>query len=42
VRDWLGRQAERGHVTYDATAEIFLLTPQQEARLTGPPFKQEL
>jgi hypothetical protein len=36
VRDWLGRQAERGRVTYDATAEIFLLTPLQEARLAGP------
>jgi hypothetical protein len=35
VRDWLGRQAKRGHVTYDATAEIFLITPQQEARLAG-------
>jgi len=35
VREWLGRQAERGRVTYDPTAEIFLLTPQQEARLAG-------
>jgi hypothetical protein len=35
VRDWLGRQADRGCVTYDATAEIFLLTPEQEATLAG-------
>jgi hypothetical protein len=35
VREWLGREAERGHVTYDPAAEIFLITPQQEARLTG-------
>jgi hypothetical protein len=33
VREWLGRQAEHGCVTYDAMAEIFLLTPEQEARL---------
>jgi hypothetical protein len=35
AREWLGREAERGHVTYDPTAEIFLITPQQEARLAG-------
>ncbi len=35
VREWLGRQAARGHVMYDPTAEIFLLTPQQEAWLGG-------
>jgi hypothetical protein len=35
VREWLGRETERGHVTYDPTAEIFLITPLQEARLAG-------
>jgi DNA-binding GntR family transcriptional regulator len=32
VREWLGRQADRGRVTFDANAEIFLLTPEQAAR----------
>src|SRR5581483_877109 len=31
VREWLGGQAVRGYVTYDSTAEIFLLTPEQAA-----------
>ena len=35
VREWLRRQEARGHVTYDPTAEIFLITPQQEARLAA-------
>jgi len=33
VREWLAGQADRGRVTYDANAEIFLLTPEQAARL---------
>lgn len=35
VREWLGRQADRGYVTYDPKAEIFLLTPDQAGRLDG-------
>jgi hypothetical protein len=35
VRDWLGTQAEHGNVTYDLTAQIFLITPQQEARVAS-------
>jgi hypothetical protein len=35
VREWLGRQADRGYVTYDPKAEIFLLTSVQAARLDG-------
>jgi hypothetical protein len=39
VREWLGGQADRGHVTYDANGEIFLLTPEQAARVdAGPAF----
>ena len=37
VREWLGRRADRGDVTYDPEAEIFLLTPEQAARLDGGP-----
>ena len=37
VRAWLSRQADRGYVTYDSIAEIFLLTPEQAARLDGGP-----
>ena len=33
VRGWLGGQAVRGYVTYDSAAEVFLLTPEQAARL---------
>ena len=33
VREWLGGQAVRGYVTYDSAAEVFLLTPEQAARL---------
>jgi Rv2258c-like winged HTH domain/Cupin domain len=35
VREWLGRQADHGYVTYELEAEIFLLTPEQAARLDG-------
>jgi len=35
VREWLGGEADRGHVTYDSKAEIFLLTPEQAARVDG-------
>lgn len=35
VREWLGGEADRGRVTYDSQAEIFLLTPQQAARVDG-------
>ena len=35
VLEWLGGQAARGRVTYDSTAEIFLLTEEQAARLDG-------
>ncbi len=35
VLEWLGGQAARGHVTYDSTAEIFLLTPEQAAGIDG-------
>ena len=35
VREWLSRQADRDFVTYDSKAEIFLLTPEQAARLDG-------
>jgi winged helix-turn-helix protein len=39
VREWLGGEADRGHVTYDSKAEIFLLTPEQAARVDrGPAF----
>ena len=37
VREWLSRQADRGYVIYDCQAEIFLLTPEQAARLDGGP-----
>lgn len=37
VREWLGGEADRGHVTYDSKAEIFLLTPEQMARVDGGP-----
>ena len=37
VREWLGGQADRGYVTYDSKAKIFLLTPAQAARLDGSP-----
>ena len=37
VREWLGGEADRGHVTYDSKAEIFLLTPEQAARVDGGP-----
>ena len=37
VREWLGGQAARDRVTYDSTAEISLLTPEQAARLDGGP-----
>lgn len=37
LRQWLGEEAHRGHVTYDSEAEIFLLTPQQAARVDGGP-----
>ncbi|HYB27766.1 MAG TPA: cupin domain-containing protein [Solirubrobacteraceae bacterium] len=37
VREWLGWEADRGHVTYDSKAEIFLLTPEQAARVDGGP-----
>jgi len=37
VREWLGGQVDRGYVTYDSTAEVFLLTPEQAARLDGSP-----
>jgi len=33
TREWLDRQADLGRVTYDPAAEIFLLTPKQEATL---------
>ena len=33
VREWLGRRADLGDVSYDPEAEIFLLTPEQAARL---------
>lgn len=32
VRAWLGSQADRGYVTYDSEARVFLLTPEQAAR----------
>ena len=35
VREWLGGQAVGGYVTYDSTAEIFLLTAEQAARVDG-------
>lgn len=35
VREWLGGQADRGYVTYDSKAEVFLLTPEQAARVDG-------
>jgi hypothetical protein len=35
VREWLSRQTDRGYVTYDCKAEIFLLTPEQAARVDG-------
>jgi hypothetical protein len=35
VREWLIREADWGYVTYDAKAEIFLLTPEQAERLDG-------
>ncbi len=35
VRGLLEKQAECGRVTYDSTAEVFLITPQQEARLAS-------
>lgn len=37
VREWMAGQAVRGCVTYDFAAEIFLLTPEQAARLDGGP-----
>jgi len=37
VREWLGAEAHRGHVTYDSEAEIFLLTPEQAAGVGGGP-----
>jgi hypothetical protein len=37
VREWLGGEADRGHVTYDSKTEIFLLTPEQAARVDGGP-----
>jgi hypothetical protein len=37
VREWLSRQADRGYVTYDSKAEIFLLTPEQATRPDGGP-----
>jgi winged helix-turn-helix protein/cupin domain len=35
VREWLGGQADRGYVTYDSKAGIFLLTPEQAAPVDG-------
>ena len=37
MREWLSEEADRGHVTYDTKAEIFLLTPEQAARVDGGP-----
>lgn len=37
VHEWLGDQAGRGYVSYDSTAELFLLTPEQAARVDGGP-----
>jgi hypothetical protein len=35
VREWLSGQVAHGFVTYESAAEVFLLTPEQAARVDG-------
>ena len=37
VREWLGRQATRGHIQYDATSQRFWISADQASALSREP-----